>query len=165
MSHYGTLAAADEYQAARGRAEWDAAAEAARTAALVRGSDYVDQRYTGTDCPATFPGQRAGGRAQERAWPRTGAVDRDGNPVDPGTVPDEVVRATYEAAYRELLAPGSLSPDYVPAEQVTREKVGPIEVSYADGAGGQANRPVVPVIDEILAGLLFRRCGIGVRVV
>jgi len=164
MTHYGTLTEADAYHAARGRADWGDGNQDARTAALVRGSDYVDQRYTAADCPATFPGHRAGGREQERAWPRFGVVDRDGNAVDPGTVPPEVVRAAFEAAYREFLAPGSLSPDYVAAEQVTREKVGPIETSYATG-GALPNRPVVPAIDEILAGLLFRRCGVGVRVV
>lgn len=165
MSHYGTLADADAYHAARGRAEWAAGNVDARTAALVRGSDYVDQRYTSAGCPATFPGRRAGGRTQDREWPREGVVDREGNPVDAATVPVEVVHASYEAAYRELRAPGSLTPDYVPAEQVTREKVGPIETSYATGAGSQPNRPFVPAIDEILAGLLFKRCGIGVRVV
>lgn len=165
MAHYGTIEAADEYHVARGRALWAEAADESRTAALVRGSDYVDQRYGSVECASTFPGQRTGGRSQERAWPRTGVVDRDGNDVPSDAVPVEVERAAYEAAYRELNAPGSLSPDYVPAEQVTREKVGPIEVSYASEAGGQGSRPVVPVIDEILAGLLTRRCGVGVRVV
>lgn len=165
MAHYGTLAEADAFHAARGRAEWAAASEGDRTAALVRGSDYIDQRYTAAACTSAFPGRRAGGRAQEREWPRIGAADRAGEAIPADSVPSEVLRATFEAAYRELLAPHSLSPDYVPAEQVTREKVGPIEVSYAAGDGAQGNRPVVPVIDEILAGLLARRCGIGVAVV
>lgn len=162
---YGTLTEADAYHAARGRADWTDGNADAREAALVRGSDYVDQRYTATGCATTFPGRRAGGRAQEREWPRTGATDREGNAIPDDSVPPEVVRAAYEAAYREFLAPGSLSPDYVPAENVTREKVGPIDITYGDSSGGQPNRPVVPVIDEILAGLLFRRCGIGVVVV
>lgn len=165
MSHYGTLTDADAYHAARGRADWLNGNTDARTAALVRGSDYVDARYSAPGCSLTFPGQRAGGRSQERAWPRIGVVDRDGAPVDAATVPSEIERASYEAAYRELQAPGSLTPDFVPAEQVTREKVGPIETTYASGGDGQANRPIVPAIDEILAGLLFKRCGVGVRVV
>jgi len=162
---YGTLTEADAYHAARGRADWAAADVDARTAALVRGSDYIDQRYTGAGCVSTFPGVRAGGRAQDREWPRIGAVDRAGEAVPSETVPSEVLRAAYEAAYRELLQPGSLSPDYVPAAQVASEKVGPIEIRYASGDGAQPNRPVVPVIDEILAPLLFRRCGVGLVVV
>lgn len=171
MAHYGTLAAADAYHAARGRAEWVDAPDAERTAALIRGSDYVDQRYRGQagayDGPR-FPGRKTSGRAQEREWPRAGATDRDGNIILPTEVPREVERAAYEAAYRELLQPGSLSPDFVPSEQVSREKVGPIEVSYASGADGDAvpNRPVVTVIDEILGPVLARRhCGPAVRVV
>ncbi|KAG1322096.1 hypothetical protein G6F63_013518 [Rhizopus arrhizus] len=103
-----------------------------------------------------FPGVRTAGRGQPNEWPRTGAVDYDGDPIQPDEVPDEVERGAYEAALRELASPGSLSPDYVATEAVTKEKVGPIEVTYADStaAGQVPNRPVVPAIDEILAPLL-----------
>ncbi|MBH1593598.1 hypothetical protein I5U77_14470 [Stenotrophomonas maltophilia] len=65
-------------------------------------------------------------------------------------------RATYEAALRELTNPGSRPPDYGASAAGTKEKVGPIEVAYADAsaAGQVPNRPVVPAIDEILAPLL-----------
>lgn len=173
MDHYGTLAGADAYHAARGREDWAEADEPDRLAALVRGSDYIDQRYRGAamgGCAGpSFPGKKAGGRAQPLEWPRTGAVDRGGDPIAADEVPVEVERAAYEAAYRELLEPGSLSPDYIPAQLVTREKVGPIEVSYSDKAGGAGDnpmRPVTTVIDEILGPVLLRRyCGPGVRVV
>lgn len=159
MEHYGTLAEADAYHAARGRTAWEEAAEPARVAALVRGSDYIDQRYR-------FPGTRTGGQAQDRAWPRTGVTAPDGA-IPAGEVPAEVERATYEAAFRELVTPGSLSPDYVPARQVVRQKVGPLERTFATAAdtGGNPVRPVVSAIDEILAALLYRPSGIGVRVV
>lgn len=163
---YGTLTEADAYHAARGRADWTDGNADARAAALVRGSDYVDQRYTATGCATTFSGRRTGGRTQEREWPRTGAADREGNAVPDDSVPSEVVRAAFEAAYREFLAPGSLSPDYVASRQVVRQKVGPLERTFATSSDcGAPNRPVVPMIDEILAGLLVRRCGVGVLVV
>jgi len=173
MDHYGTLVDADAYHAARGRADWVESSEPDRTSALVRGSDYVDQRYRGSSMygcggPA-FPGKKTGGRSQDREWPRTGASDRSGDPIPADEVPVEVERASYEAAYREVLEPGSLSPDYVPAQRVTREKVGPIDITYSDGAdGGTSNpmRPVATVIDEILGPVLVKRyCGPGVRVV
>ncbi len=171
MAYYGTLADANVYNADRGRADWAAGTEPDREAALVRGSDYVDQRYGAQACgcggPA-FPGKKTGGREQEREWPRTGATDRAGNPIPDDEVPIEVERATYEAAYRELLNPGSLSPDYVPAQLVNKEKVGPIEVGYAvsQDADGNPLRPVVTVIDEILSGLLTKAfCWPAVRVV
>ena len=122
--------------------------------ALVRASSYIDGRYG-----SRFVGVRAGGFAQAQAWPRTGAVTRDGFAIPPSVVPDVIGNATYEAALRELAAPGSLSPDYVASQQVTREKVGEIEVAYANTAtlGADAVRPVVTVIDEMLAELMSRR--------
>ena len=157
---YGTLEGADLYHQARGNAAWAAGAIDARTGALVRATDYIDGRYrvllASGRWASMFPGVRTAGRGQPNEWPRTGAVDYAGNPIPSGEGPDEVERATYEAALRELLAPGSLSPDFVASEAVTKEKVGPIEVTYADAtaAGQVPNRPVVPAIDEILAPLL-----------
>ena len=173
MEHYGTLAEADAYHAARGRTAWEEAAEQARTAALIVASDYLDGRYRYqlNGCwRSMFSGSKTAGRAQEREWPRTGAKDSAGEPIPADEVPAEIQRATYEAAYRELTEAGSLSPDYVPGGQVTREKVGPVEVSYAAPQvvdGIPPNMPVIPVIDGILGGLLCQRVsvGIGVRVV
>lgn len=159
MAIYGTLEAADAYHEARGRSAWIAASDPDRLAALLRGSDYVDQRYV-------FRGTKTGGREQERAWPRTGVTTRDGDiPAD--EVPVEVEHAAYEAALRELASPGSLSPDFVPARQVVRQKVGPLERTFADadGSGGNPTRPVVSAIDELLAALILRPLGVGVSVV
>ncbi|KRG47348.1 hypothetical protein ARC20_03185 [Stenotrophomonas panacihumi] len=161
---YGTLEGADGYHAARGNTAWGEGSNEARTAALVRATDYIDGRYRyllpSGRWASMFPGVRTEGRGQPNEWPRTGAVDYDGNELPIDLVPDEVERATYEAAVRELTEPGSLSPDFVASAQVTREKVGPIDVTYAAAEGeGTAtpNRPVVPVIDEILAPLLLTR--------
>lgn len=171
---YGTLQDADAYHAARGRADWTGSGQDDRVAALVRGSDYVDQRYRGQSAEKfcavpRFPGVRTAGRAQEREWPRTGAVDRYGDPIPDDEVPTEVEHAAYEAAYRELLQPGSLSPDYVPAQQVTRETVGPLTVQYSDTAArGTDNplRPVASMIDDIIGPVTVKYyCGPAVRVV
>ncbi len=170
---YGTLADANQYHADRGNTAW-AGTDTAKTAALIRASDYIDGRYryqTAGGCwRSMFRGTKTDGRGQEREWPRTGATDSDGNAIPDNEVPVEVERATYEAALRELTEPGSLSPDYVAAGQVTRETVGPITVQYASGQSDGAmppNRPVVTVVDDILAGLICDRpkFGIGVRVV
>ncbi|WP_367346453.1 DnaT-like ssDNA-binding protein [Stenotrophomonas bentonitica] len=169
---YGTLEGADSYHQARGNAAWGAGSDEARTGALIRATDYIDGRYrvllASGRWSSMFPGVRTAGRGQPNEWPRTGAVDYDGDLIQPDEIPDEVERATYEAALRELVAPGSLSPDYVATEAVTREKVGPIEVSYADASvtGQVPNRPVISAIDEILAPLLRTpAAGPAVRVV
>ncbi|PPU41828.1 DnaT-like ssDNA-binding protein [Xanthomonas arboricola] len=159
---YGTLEGADAYHLVRGNAAWAAGSEEARRSSLVRGTDYIDGRYrvllSSGRWQSMFPGVRTDGRGQANEWPRTGAVDYDGNPIAADVVPIEVEHAAYEAALRELIEPGSLSPDYVASAQVTREKVGPIEVSYgaSTAAGSTPNRPIIPGIDEILAPLLRR---------
>lgn len=163
MAFYGTLAEADAYHLERGNAAWPVASAENREAALVRGSDYIDQRYrwqlTSGRWQTMFPGERTLGRDQAREWPRTGAADYSGNPIAADAIPIEVLHGTFEAALRELLSPGSLSPDFIPGGQVIREKVGPVEIGYAEpklGPNMVPNRPIVPMIDEIMAPLTFR---------
>ena len=168
MDHYGSVADADAYHLAMGNAAWTGS-DTVKTAALVRASLYVDSlglKQTACGTVTLWPGRKVGGRNQALQWPRTGAKDRDGEAV--GTaVPLEIEQATYEAALRELVSPGSLRPDYVAAEQVTREKVGPIEVEYAESAEGtNPTQPVVSVINAMLAPLLLcGGCGPAVFVV
>jgi hypothetical protein len=69
-----------------------------------------------------------------------------------------------------LLAPGSLSPDWVSSSLVKKERVGPVEVEYAvtesNGYGFPPNYPIVPVIDGLIAPLLVPGfCGPAVAVV
>lgn len=159
---YGTRADADTYHSDRGNSAWGAASEADRDAAMARATDYIDGRYwrrlpTGA-YTSMFPGvPTAAAVAAGRQWPRKGAADGYGNAIADDVVPDAVQRATYEAALRELSAPGSLSPDFTPADRITRERIGELEVSYANpahDADRNPSRPIVPTIDEILAPLL-----------
>ncbi len=158
---YGTVAAADDYHAARGNTAWAAGSTEGKAAALVRASSYVDSLANYQVAPpfgawsSRFSGVKTGGRAQELAWPRTGASDNEGNAIPANEVPREVEQATYEAALRELVAPGSLSPDYVASAVVKREKVDVLETEFAVSAtAGAANiTPVVQVILALLAPL------------
>ncbi len=119
-------------------------------AALRRATAYIDNTYR-----TRFPGQRKKFRLQALEWPRVGVVDMNGFPVTSDEVPVEVVRATCEAAVRELASPGSLNPDVTPGKVKKRAKVGEIEVEYAVGAGGAASQqPISPVIDGVLAALI-----------
>ena len=158
---YGTLAAADAYHAARGNAAWTGT-DAAKTAALVRGSAYVDslgrQLQPSGLWINLWPGTKTGGRAQALDWPRTGAADYEGNAIGPTEIPIEVEQATYEAAVRELSTPGSLNPDYVPAALVKREKAGPWEEEYATPVAGEnPMQPVISAVLDLLAPLLGGR--------
>lgn len=161
--YYGSLAAADAYNAARGNDAWEAGTEAAKLAALVRASAYVDgmvgQPANTSGCVYVFPGQKLGGYAQALQWPRSGVTDRFDEPIPDGVIPTAIEHATYEAAYRELTSPGSLNPDFVPSQVVQREKVGPLETEYAVSKNGSPSvRPVIGAIDSLLYPILTVRC-------
>jgi len=121
--------------------------------ALRRGTRWLDATY----------GQRFIGSpaspAQALVWPRSGAVWR-GSELPGDIVPQKVKDAACEAAWREAMTPGTLSPDYVAAERVKQEQVGDLSVTYMDTPGGAADvMPVVSVIDGLLAGLVAAKSG------
>lgn len=93
-----------------------------------RGSDYIDSTYG-----AQFPGQPADGIDQERAWPRSDALDKFGNEIADTTIPSRVIFASYHAALAELRSPGSLSVSVRADKRVKREKVdGAVEREFFD---------------------------------
>lgn len=118
---------------------------------LLVASEYIDGKYR-----AAFPGSKTGGRSQVREWPRTGAADQDGNELPDDEVPVEIINATYEATYRQIKTPGSLTPDYVASERIQSERVGSLAVTYATSIVMSADDtyPVILTIDMILAPLL-----------
>jgi hypothetical protein len=147
---YGTLAGALTYHADRGNAAWAASSDPLRTAALVRASQYIDGTYL-----ALFQGFKVDGRDQVLQWPRTGAMDMAGYAVPSSAVPVEIINATYEAALRELVSPGSLNPDIaVGGGVIKRVKAGSVEVEYSATAATQAT---FLRIEDILAPLLGRQ--------
>lgn len=133
--------------------------------ALIRATAYIDNRYRGR-----WPGVTLKGRAQALAWPRTGAPnpvfiltspfarDADGNDIDNASVPREVVAACAECAMREVVQPYVLSPDKVSQRTLSESVSGAISTTY-ERMGDQ--RPVVVVVDEILAALISGQANTG----
>lgn len=132
-----TVAEADAYATARAWSAWTGD-EAVKTAALRRGQDYIASSYNA----------------------------RWNVEFDDMNAPDEVKYAIIEAAYREIVTPGSLAPDYVAAKTVTREraKVGAIEeeFEYAGAASAASVRPQIAIIDNLLAPYLKQAFGASV---
>lgn len=123
---YATIAEADAYHTLRDNTAWTGAAEHNKVAALIRASDYVDRRWR-------FIGVRKL-ETQAMQWPREGAADRDGFPLD-DEVPPAIKEATMEYALRIVAALGDLMPD--PTENATgafvvleRSKAGPVEEEF-----------------------------------
>ncbi|MEM7444295.1 MAG: DnaT-like ssDNA-binding protein [Pseudomonadota bacterium] len=136
---YLSVADADAHHADRGNAGWTGDV-AAKEAALRKATDYLGQVYR-----LRWLGARVDD-GQALDWPRTG-FDAIGSDVVPG----EVRRAAAELALMALGA--DLNPPLERGGRVTREKVGPIETEFADGAPGRTR---YPAIDGLLAPLLAR---------
>jgi hypothetical protein len=128
-------------------------------AARQRGSAFVDGEYE-----ARFPGVPTAGATQERAWPRTGAVDRYGNAIASDAIPERVVWASYEAALAELQSAGSLSPQQVDTARVKRRKTDVIEREFFEPGVGASSVPKLPQVERLLLPILKPR-NVGVIVV
>lgn len=124
-----------------------------------RGSAYVDATYG-----ARFKGQPAGGYAQERAWPRAGALV-GGSVVPSDVIPVAVIHASFEAALQAAIDPNSLSSVGAASGIVKRERVeGAVEVEYQDAAKAQngpydpfapsPQTPLITTVDGMLAPYL-----------
>lgn len=147
---YGSVADCAVYASARGLTFAATPAPAAE-AALRRATAFIDG-YRGR-----FPGYRRFLRGQAMEWPRVGASDAAGNALPYDAIPVEIVRATFEAAVRELASPGSLSPDLTPAIRMKRVKAGPVETETEYAGAGFTGVTSSSVIEGILSGLLGAR--------
>ena len=152
MAGYGDNAGFTTYAIEQGATLPAGATADQITAARQRGAMVVDRaepRFTGT---------RTGGYAQERAWPREGAITAWGETIASSVIPEPIIRAGYEAALIELVSPGSLSPVVIGNAIAKREKAGSLEVEYA-AAGTPADLiaaaiPVVTTIDGLIRPFL-----------
>lgn len=120
---YITVADADTYFAARGNAAWAALTTDAKEQALRLGADYMEAVYG-----SRWKGDRVS-MTQALSWPRDGVVV-NGFEVSDDIVPVPVARANAELAVRA--SAGTLLVDQ--GAQVVSETVGPISVTYAEGA-------------------------------
>lgn len=158
MSNYGTVDGYKAYADARG-VSYAGKTDDEITQALVRASTYVDGTYRGS-----FPGYKAGGRAQVLEWPRFDALDSARNGIPSDEIPIEIETATYEGAIRELASPGSLNPDIAAGGGgIKREKVGPLETEYFSNGSTTATFTAIRLA---LGGLITIRSpysGVAVR--
>lgn len=133
------------YADARGLVYEDDAAKIEQ--ALIRATSWLDSTYR-----SRWPGARLNGRAQDLAWPRSDATDADGEEITEDEIPQEVLDATAEAAFRELTEVGSLSPDLERGGAIKSLKAGSVAIEYASTA---AATTTFSTIDGLLSGLLI----------
>lgn len=159
---YLSVSDANAYHTKNGNSTWTGS-DAVKEAALRRATRYLDGRYR-----SRFLGYRTFAFAQALEWPREavlmnwlpGSADYAywrgysagvGIILANNIIPQMLKDATAEAALRELVSPGYLTPDQTPSKRKLSQTIGPISTTYANDP---MTRPVVTIIDEILAPLL-----------
>lgn len=146
---YASLVEAAAYHTMRGNSTWTGT-DADKEAALVRATQWLDGRYGDL-----WPGIRWKLREQSLDWPRVEAYDRDGTVVDYDSIPPEVLSATCEAALRELVTPGSLSPDVTPGTaKVLTEVKGIKWTPLRAAASAEDMAPTITAVNRALAPLI-----------
>lgn len=139
---YVSVDQADQYHADRGNpAAWSGLDVPTKEAKLRAATEYLGQRFAGR-----WKGHRTHD-AQALDWPRA-SVCIEGRYLPADAVPLQVERACCELALKAVSAP--LFADE--AAQVKSEKVGPIEVVYADGARQQTRFSAVEAMVSQLLG-------------
>ncbi len=152
--NYGTVADFIEYHESRGRtipAQWTVHDNAVILSSLLVASEWIDHVYG-----KLFVGHKTGGYTQVREWPRTAAVSNSyPNYVFTATeIPQEVLYATYEAAFRQATTPGSLMLDYTPNKYKKVAISGALSVDYADFTSSADIQTKIGIIDSILEVIL-----------
>jgi hypothetical protein len=150
---YADLAAATARHTANGNSGWSGT-DTDKEAALRRATAWVDATFR-----SRWPGSRVNGRSQALDWPRSNAYDAAGEMIASTSIPVEVVQATCDAALRELVSPGSLSPDVTAATAVRQETVGPLSVTYAGRTDVDAYKPFLTGVNGILCAILTAHSG------
>lgn len=145
---YCSVADADAYHAARGRTDWAALTTLQKESSLRVATDYMERTF----------GTRWRGRvtsaSQALSWPRVGA-QRQGFPgfLSSNSVPDLVRNACAELALASSVIDLSSDLTSEASGAVIKEKVGPIEVTYAEGVSRSASTSF-STINGMLAPLL-----------
>ena len=157
---YVSLTEATAYHTLRGNEIWTDSDENDQCIALVRASQYIDQRWTFKSI--AFDG------AQGLQFPRAVLFNRNGTDVSE-TVPVEIEDAAMEYALQVLgdgtgLSSLSPTPDQTDPRSMTynREKVGSLETEvHYDSAQGLRLKKSYPTADTIITRSRFASNGGG----
>lgn len=124
---YVSLDVANQWFDERGITHWDDAETADRKGALLRSADWLDRHFRFRGRPVRPD--------QNRAWPRTGFIDRS-NPASDAI--DQIIEAPPAVIEASLELALALLESDVAGEQllgltapISRERIGNLSVSYA----------------------------------
>ena len=142
-------------------------------AAIVRGSRWISDSFDWEGRRKTLRGQSAT-RGQGLAWPRIWAIDDEGDRgyegyggrafggygiwgdwVDSDSVPEEIQKATAEAAWYEVQNPHELAPTFIAADRVKVLRAGAVSLTLvADDLNAFNTRPVLHKVLDLCEHLI-----------
>ena len=141
--------------------------------AIVRGSRWISDSFDWEGRRKTLRGQTAT-RGQGLAWPRIWAIDDEGDRgyegyggrafggygiwgdwVDSDSVPEEIQKATAEAAWYEVQNPHELAPTFIAADRVKVLRAGAASLTLvADDLNAFNTRPVLHKVLDLCEHLI-----------
>ena len=132
--------------------------DAAIEAAIIRATFYISESFQWAGYKR-WGRRTSNSRFQALAWPRYGAYDDEGLPIDNDEIPREIVWATIEVALYELENPGGLQPTYTATDRVMEEQAGSVRVKYDVSQKNEyAARPVLLSVQDLI-GPFLRKTG------
>ena len=117
---YLSLEEANQYCAVRDMTSWANASEAARRAALLKASDWLDNLFR-------FRGEKLS-PSQQRQWPRRGAGGAFSH--SPSALPPAVIQVVMELALAFLVSDDEAARYIGIGNEITRERIGDVAISY-----------------------------------
>ena len=142
-----SIASCTEYLNSKGLTTWGTTTATAQEISLINAELWMELLpWKGQKTLSTYP----------LVWPRRGMKDRDGYDIYSDTIPTAIKRAQAELAYRSYLGRSPFVDIATGDGYVTREKVGPIEISYASGYSTSYKFPEInnllePYLDSSLS--------------
>lgn len=148
---YGNADGFKEYLGSRGMSMTCNWTDDKIDSALLVASEWLDGLYENS-----WIGYKANGYKQERSWPRKSAQVQS-YPFylfKEDEIPEQVIKATYEAAYRHLNDSKSLQSDYTPTKYKRVSVNGAVSVEYNDTVTGWTDvQTQFPIIQSLMSDL------------
>lgn len=147
---YCSVSAADAYWLARGNpSSWSAATTTAKEVALRLATEYLDAVYGPRWLGDRFDDD------QVLDWPRED-VEVDGVSLEETPLPTNLIKATAELAYRQLIETGGILPDVADTGTITSQSVSAGAVSKSTSwANGKGKFKRFSKVEELLKRLLI----------
>lgn len=147
---YGNAEDFKDYCISRGKEINESWSDSKIESALLVSSEWLDNQYEDI-----WVGYKIDFK-QERSWPRQAAVIQKFPYYVYKTdeIPEQVIRATYEAAFRELTSFGSLQVDYTPNKYKSVSVDGAVSVEYASMNYSSDVQKVIPIIQDLMSVLI-----------